>query len=36
VIIFVIAMVVGTAAHNFWQARSAALAKLAHANAADG
>jgi hypothetical protein len=29
-------MAVGMAAHNFWQARSTALVKLAHANATDG
>ncbi len=33
-IIFVVAMAVGMAAHDLWQARSAALAELAHA--ADG
>lgn len=38
VIVFVIAMGVGMAVHNFWQARSAAPARraLAHASAADG
>jgi uncharacterized protein len=38
VIIFVIAMAVGMAGHNFWQTRSAATADhtLAGANAADG
>jgi uncharacterized protein len=37
-VVFVIAMAVGMAAYNSWQARSAASAKplLAHANAADG
>ena len=38
VIVFVIAMAVGMAAHNFWQTRSTATAdgNLAAANAADG
>jgi uncharacterized membrane protein YedE/YeeE len=38
VIVFVVAMAVGMAAHNFWQARGAATAAhdLASANAADG
>jgi uncharacterized protein len=38
VIVFVIAMAIGMAAHNFWQARNAAPAAraLAHAGAADG
>lgn len=35
-IVFVVAMAVGMAAHNFWQARAAALSELALANAADG
>jgi uncharacterized protein len=38
VIIFVVAMAIGMAAHNFWQRRSSAPAPraLAHASAADG
>jgi uncharacterized protein len=38
VIVFVVAMAVGMAAHNVWQARSAApsATALAHASAADG
>ena len=38
VIVFVVAMAIGMAAHNFWQARSSAPATrtLAHASATDG